>query len=77
MTTIVPGQRTALGRPLRRDDHDRRRAKQLRTGRWCPMAAMRPSRDSRGEVASNQYSAAGWAPGPAADRKEAGDEGDL
>jgi ribosomal protein S27AE len=64
MTTIVPGQRTAAGRPLRHDDHDPRRANQLRTGRWCPTAAMRPGRDSRWDVASNQYGAAGrgtWA----------------
>jgi hypothetical protein len=33
MTTIVPGQRTALAGPLRHDDHDRRRANQIRTGR--------------------------------------------
>jgi len=42
MTTIVPGQRTALCRPLRHDNHDRRRANQLRTGRWRPMAAAEP-----------------------------------
>jgi hypothetical protein len=64
MITIVPGQRTALGRPLRHDDHDRRRASQLRTGRWCPMAALRPSRDSKCDVAGNPYGAAGRAPGP-------------
>jgi len=34
------------------------------TGRWCPMAAMGPSRDSRCDVASNHYGAAGRAPGP-------------
>lgn len=64
MTTIVPGHRTALGRSLGHDDYDRRRANQPRTGRWGPMAAMRPSRDSRGDVASNQHGAAGWTPGP-------------
>jgi hypothetical protein len=64
MTTIVPVQRTAVGRPLRHDDLDRRRANQLRAGRWCPMAAMRPSRDSGCEVASNPCGAGGWAPGP-------------
>ena len=33
MTTIVPGHRTAAGRPLSHDDHGRRRANQLRTRR--------------------------------------------
>jgi len=47
-----------------RHDDDRRRANQLRTGRWCPMAAMRPGRDSRWDVASNHCGAAGRAPAP-------------
>jgi hypothetical protein len=54
----------AAGRPLRHDDHGRRRANQLRTGRWGPTAALRPGRDSRWDVASNHYGAAGRAPGP-------------
>ena len=64
MTTIVTQHRRAVGRALRHDDRHRRRANQLRTGRWCPMAAMRPGRDSRWDVASNHCGAAGRAPAP-------------
>jgi hypothetical protein len=42
MTIIVPPQRTALARPLSHDIHGRRRADQLRTGRWRPIAAAEP-----------------------------------
>ena len=46
---------------------------ELRTGQWYPMAARRPSRDSRCGVTSNQCGAAGWHLGPA-DPKAARDE---
>jgi hypothetical protein len=73
MTTIVPGQRTALCRPLRHDNHDRRRANQLRTGRWRPMAAAEPGQQmGRGEQSIRGSGHLG-----PADRKVARDESDV
>ena len=74
MTTIVTQHRRAVGRALRHDDRHRRRANQLRTRRWCPMAAMRPGgiADVSGEQ-SIRCGGPGYL-GPAEDRKAAGDE---